>query len=67
MPNSILCGFMVNSYSVYLKLYIPEQFMKGTDKNTNTEPDQVGTTEAAFLLNISTARLRLLLRQGRLK
>ncbi|NEP87792.1 MAG: DNA-binding protein [Okeania sp. SIO2C2] len=29
--------------------------------------DTVGTTEAAFLLNISTARLRLLLRQGRLK
>ena len=29
--------------------------------------DVVGTTEAAFLLNISTARLRLLLRQGRVK
>jgi hypothetical protein len=27
----------------------------------------VGTTEAAFLLNISTARLRLLLKQGRVK
>ncbi|WP_287519796.1 hypothetical protein [Okeania sp. SIO2C2] len=35
--------------------------------DTTTEPDKVGTTEAAFLLNISTARLRLLLRQGRLK
>ncbi|MDY7004954.1 MAG: DNA-binding protein [Cyanobacteriota bacterium] len=32
-----------------------------------THTDTVGTTEAAFLLNISTARLRLLLRQGRLK
>ncbi|NES05784.1 MAG: hypothetical protein F6K22_25015, partial [Okeania sp. SIO2F4] len=37
------------------------------DTNTETKPDKVGTTEAAFLLNISTARLRLLLRQGRLK
>ena len=27
----------------------------------------VGTTEAAFLLNISTARVRLLLKQGRIK
>ncbi|MGK7918457.1 MAG: DNA-binding protein, partial [Trichodesmium sp.] len=36
-------------------------------KDTNTEPNTVGTTEAAFLLNISTARLRLLLRQGRLQ
>ena len=53
---------MVNSYLVY-PLYVPKQFMK----DINTEPDKVGTTEAAFLLNISTARLRLLLRQGRLK
>ncbi|MGK7919410.1 MAG: DNA-binding protein [Trichodesmium sp.] len=36
-------------------------------KYTNTQPNTIGTTEAAFLLNISTARLRLLLRQGRLK
>ncbi len=53
---------MVNNYLVY-PLYVPKQFMK----DTNTEPDKVGTTQAAFLLNISTARLRLLLRQGRLK
>ncbi|MEM1172391.1 MAG: DNA-binding protein [Cyanobacteria bacterium P01_H01_bin.35] len=37
------------------------------DTKTETKPTRVGTTEAAFLLNISTARLRLLLRQGRLK
>lgn len=28
---------------------------------------EIGTTEAAFLLNISTARLRVLLKQGRVK
>lgn len=29
--------------------------------------ETVGTTEAAFLLNISAARLRVLLGQGRIK
>ncbi len=41
---------MVNGYPVY-PLYIPKQFMKNT--NTETKPDKVGTTEAAFLLNIA--------------
>jgi hypothetical protein len=53
---------MVNYYPAH-SLYIPKQFMK----DRTSQPDTVGTTEAAFLLNISTARLRLLLRQGRLK
>ncbi|MEB3342374.1 DNA-binding protein [Okeania sp.] len=35
------------------------------DINTETKQDKVGTTEAAFLLNISARRLGSLLRQGR--
>ncbi|WP_293142894.1 DNA-binding protein [Okeania sp. SIO3I5] len=62
MSNSILYGFM-GTWLSSLSLICSETVMK----DINTEPNKVGTTEAAFLLNISTARLRLLLRQGRLK